>query len=194
LLGAHLDSWDLGTGAIDDGAGDAIVMAAGRLIGSLPQRPKRTIRIVLFGSEEPGLLGGEAYVKAHKTELARHIIVTEADFGQGPVYAFQTGVANPDEPSLKRILTTLIPLGVIPGDNQAKGDSETELLVNAGVPVAALKLDGTDYFDIHHTADDTLDKVKPERINQSTAAFTVFAYLAAELGGDYRVKAPSVTK
>jgi hypothetical protein len=194
LLGAHLDSWDLGTGAIDDGAGDAIVMAAARLIGTLPQRPKRTIRVVLFGAEECGLFGGDAYVKAHKAELARHIIASEADFGQGPVYAFQTGVANPDEPSLKRISKALSPLAIIPGNNLAKGDSETELLFDAGVPVAELKLDGTDYFDLHHTADDTLDKVKPERISQSTAAFTVFAYLAAELGGDYRVKAPKATK
>ncbi len=169
-------------------------MTAGRLIGSLPQRPRRTIRVVFYGSEECGLFGGEAYVKAHKTELNRHVIATEADFGQGPVYAFQTGVANPDEPSLKRVLKALTPLAIIPGNNLAKGDSETELLFDAGVPVAELKLDGTDYFDLHHTADDTLDKVKPERINQSTAAFTVFAYLAAELGGDYRVKATSATK
>ena len=188
LLGAHLDSWDLGTGAIDDGAGVAIVMATGKLIHDLPQHPKRTIRIVLYGSEEIGLFGGRAYAEKHTAELNRYVVVSEPDFGQGPVYAFQTGVGNPDEPSLKRIRTMLTPLGVIGGDNQSRGSSDVEPLAEAGVPAATLKLDGTDYFDLHHTPEDTLDKIKPERINQSTAAYTVFAYFAAELGADYRAK------
>jgi Zn-dependent M28 family amino/carboxypeptidase len=188
LLGAHLDSWDLGTGAIDDGAGVAMVMATGKLIRDLPQRPKRTIRIVLFGSEEIGLFGGKAYAEKHAAELNRHIVVTEPDFGQGPVYAFQTGVANPDESSLKRIRTALTPLEIIAADNQSKGSSDVGPLAEAGVPAVTLKLDGTDYFDLHHTPEDTLDKIKPQRINQSTAAYVVFAYLAAELDGDYRAK------
>src|SRR6202000_3184187 len=79
LLGAHLDSWDLGTGAIDDGAGVAIVMAATKLIGEFPHRPNRTIRVVLYGAEETGIYGGHAYAKAHEDELARHIIVGEPD-------------------------------------------------------------------------------------------------------------------
>ena len=189
LLGAHLDSWDLGTGAIDDGAGVAIVMAAGKLISELPVPPKRTIRIVLYGAEECGLLGGDAYAKAHKDEIPDYVIVTEPDFGQGPVYQFQTGVANPDDPTLHRIRAVLAPLDIGPGDNLSKGSSDVEPLVQAGAPAVTMKLDGTDYFDIHHTADDTLDKIKPERINQSTAAHAVFAYLAAELDGDYRARA-----
>lgn len=186
LLGAHLDSWDLGTGAIDDGAGVAIVMAAAKLIRDLPQRPRRTIRVVLYGSEETGLWGGKAYAETHKAELTNHVIVAEPDFGQGPVYKFETGVANPDDPSLKAIRQALAPLAIIPGDNSSKGSSDVEPLYDAHVPAVTLDLDGTDYFDLHHTADDTLDKIQPERINQSTAAFAVFAYLAAELGGDYR--------
>jgi carboxypeptidase Q len=188
LLGAHLDSWDLGTGAIDDGAGVAMIMSAGKSISQLPQRPKRTLRIVLFGAEEIGLTGGRAYVATHNAELSHHVIVAEPDFGQGPVYAFQTGVANPDEPTLKTIRDNLAPLGILPGNNESKGSSEMELLSQAGVPAATLKLNGSDYFDVHHSGDDTLDKITPERINQSTAAFTVFAYLAAELAGDYRAK------
>jgi carboxypeptidase Q len=186
LLGAHLDSWDLGTGAIDDGAGVAIAVAAAKLIRDLPQHPKRTIRVVLFGSEECGLFGGKAYAEAHKAELEHFVIAAEPDFGQGPIYRFQTGVVNPDEPSLKRIRAALVPLGVIPGDNNSHGESDVEPLSDLHVPVVTLELDGTDYFDFHHTADDTLNKIKPERINQSTAAYTVFAYLAAELDGDYR--------
>jgi hypothetical protein len=194
LLGAHLDSWDLGTGAIDDAAGVAIVMAAGKLICDLPQRPRRTLRVVLFGAEEFGLLGGNAYTKAHKVELGHHVVAAEPDFGQGPVYAFQTGVANPDEPSLKRMRAALAPLGIIPGDNQSKGSSDTEPLAESGVPAITLKQDGMDYFDFHHTPDDTLDKIEPVRINQSAAAFTVFAHLAAELDGDYRAKASAPAK
>lgn len=194
LLGAHLDSWDLGTGAIDDGAGVAIVMATAKMIGKLPQHPRRTLRVVLFGSEEFGLFGGKAYAEAHKAELDHYVIVAEPDFGQGPVYRFQTGVANPDEPSLKRIRRALAALGVLAGDNNSHGESDVGPLANMQVPAVTLDLDGTDYFDFHHTPDDTLDKVKPERINQSTAAYVTFTYLAAELGGDYRKPAAAVTK
>ena len=186
LLGAHLDSWDLGTGAIDDGAGVAIAMAAAKLISDLPQRPKRTIRVVLFGSEECGLFGGKAYAVAHKAEADHYVVVAEPDFGQGPVYRFQTGVADPDEPTLKRIRAALAPLGIMAGDNTSHGESDVGPLMELHVPAVTLSLDGSDYFDLHHTPDDTLDKIKPERINQSTAAYAVFAYLAAELEGDYR--------
>ncbi|HWF20486.1 MAG TPA: M20/M25/M40 family metallo-hydrolase, partial [Verrucomicrobiae bacterium] len=186
LLGAHLDSWDLGTGAIDDGAGVAIVMAATKLIHDLPQRPRRTIRVVLFGSEEMGLLGGRAYAASHHAELSKYIIVAEPDLGQGPIYRFETGVANPDEPTLKTIRAALAPLGILPGGNQSRGSSDVEPLAEAHVPAVTLEMDATDYFDLHHTADDTVDKIKPERLNQSTAAFAVFTYLAAELDGNYR--------
>jgi carboxypeptidase Q len=186
LLGAHLDSWDLGTGALDDGAGVGIVMATGKMIRDLPQRPKRTIRVVLFGSEEPGLLGGIAYTNAHKSELSHYVIAAEPDVGQGPVYAFRTGVANPDDPTLQRIRAALLPLGIVAGDNKSKGESDIEPMVQMGVPAANLELDATDYFDFHHTADDTFDKIEQKRINQTTAAYVVFTYLAAELGGYYR--------
>ena len=188
LLGAHLDSWDLGTGALDDGAGVGIAVAAAKLIRDLPQRPKRTIRVVLFGAEEEGLLGGIAYTNAHKAELDHYVIAAEPDVGQGPVYAFRTGVANPDEPTLQRIRAALKPLGVDAGDNTSKGESDVEPMVQMGVPAANLELDASDYFDFHHTADDTFDKINPERINQSTAAYAVFAYLAAELEADYRAR------
>lgn len=194
LLGAHLDSWDLGTGAIDDGAGVAIVMATAKMIGELPKHPRRTVRVVLFGSEEFGLFGGKAYAEAHKAELDHYVIVAEPDLGQGPVYRFQTGVANPDEPSLKRIRAALAPLGVISGDNNSRGESDVGPLANLQVPAVTLDLDATDYFDLHHTPDDTLDKIKPERINQSVAAYVAFTYLAAELDGNYRKPAAAPAK
>jgi len=194
LIGAHLDCWDLGTGAIDDGAGVAIVTAAAKLICDLPQRPKCTIRVVLFGSEEFGLFGGKAYARMHQAELDHIVIAAEPDFGQGPVYRFQTGVGNTNEPALKQIRSALAPLGVIAGNNNSHGESDIEPLAGLRVPVVTLELDGSDYFDFHHTADDTFDKIKPERINQSTAAYAVFTYLAAELGGDYREKISAPAK
>ena len=108
------------------------------------------------------------------------------DLGQGPVYRFQTGVANTDEPSLQRIRAALAPLGVVRGDNHSHGESDVGPLAERQVPAVTLELDATDYFDLHHTPDDTFDKVKPERINQSAAAYAAFTYLAAELDGDYR--------
>lgn len=189
LLGAHLDCWDLGTGAIDDGAGVGIVMAASKAIHDLAPRPKRTIRVVLFGSEECGLWGGKAYADMHKAELDRVVIAAEPDFGQGPIYRFETGVANPEEATLNQIRAALEPLGVIRGENGSHGESDIGPMAGLHVPVVTLQLDGRDYFDFHHTSDDTFDKIEPERINQSAAVYAVFTYLAAELGGDYRAKA-----
>jgi len=186
LIGAHLDSWDQGTGAIDDGAGVAVVTTAAKLIRDLPQRPKRTIRVVLFGAEEYGLLGAKAYAEAHKAEMGKHILATEADFGQGPVYAFNTRVADPKHPSIVRIQNALTPLGIYRGDNAAHGGPDIGPMMQHGVPVVNLALEGSDYFDTHHTPDDTIDRIERKRLNQTAAAYTVFAYLAAELDGDYR--------
>lgn len=186
LIGAHLDSWDQGTGAIDDGTGVAMVTAAAKLIRDLPQRPKRTIRVVLFGAEEYGLLGAKAYAEAHKSEMHKHILATEADFGQGPVYAFHTRVADPNHPTLARIQNALTPLGIYRGHNRAHGGPDIGPLMQLGVPVVNLALEGSDYFDTHHTPDDTLDRIERKRLNQATAAYAAFTYLAAELDGDYR--------
>ena len=86
LIGCHLDSWDLGTGAIDDAAGCGIVVAAANLIQQLPQKPRRTIRVVLYGSEEVGLFGGRAYATAHVDELDKHVLAAESDFGAGRIW------------------------------------------------------------------------------------------------------------
>lgn len=188
LIGAHLDSWDQGTGAIDDGAGVAIVTTAAKLIRDLPLRPKRTIRVVLFGAEEYGLLGAKAYAEKHKADANKHILATEADFGQGPVYAFHTRVADPNHPSIVRIQNALTPLGIYRGNNTAHGGPDIGALMQLGVPVVNLALEGSDYFDTHHTPDDTLDRIERKRINQATAAYAAFTYLAAELDGDYRQK------
>ncbi|MBI2380889.1 MAG: M28 family peptidase [Gammaproteobacteria bacterium] len=180
LLGAHLDSWDLGTGALDDGAGVAIVSQAGALIGALPQAPKRTIRVVLFANEETGLVGAKAYNSLHKDELKHHIIGAESDFGAGPIYRLSSTVPDALLPALDGIVKELAPLGISRGDNTSSGGPDMRPMQGDGMPVAELAQDGTDYFDFHHTANDTLDKVNPKHLDQNVAAYVVFAYLMAQ--------------
>jgi len=178
VLAAHLDSWDLGQGAIDDGAGVAIITAAARLIQDLPRRPRRTIRILLAGAEENGVHGGAAYGRMHANE--NHIVAAESDFGAGRIYRFRTRFSDAALPYGRAIQRQLAPLGINMGDNAATGGADTGALRAAGVPVVDLSQDGLDYFDYHHTADDTLDKIDPEALRQNVAAWAIFAYLAAD--------------
>ncbi|WP_205028045.1 M28 family peptidase [Oleisolibacter albus] len=186
LLGAHLDSWDLGTGAIDDGAGIGIVTAAATLIRDLPQRPRRTIRVVLFAAEEIGLVGGRAYAMAHRAELPNHVLATEADFGGGRVWRLETRLPEARRPEAKPFATALLPLGIALDGNEAHGGPDLGPMRAVGVPVLTLAQDGSDYFDVHHTADDTLDKIDPAALAQATAAYAIIAWLAAEGEGDLR--------
>ncbi|PQA88013.1 M20/M25/M40 family metallo-hydrolase [Hyphococcus luteus] len=185
VVGGHLDSWDLGTGAIDDGAGIAITTAAAKLVGDLRGKPTRTIRVVMWGAEEVGVYGGAAYAEAHKDEIDKHIIAAESDFGAGPVWRFDTGVAEAALPKAEVIEKALRRLAIIPGDNHAHGGADIGAIRGLGVPVAGLVQDGTDYFDLHHTPDDTLDKVDPAALRQNVAAWAAFIYLASEMDGDF---------
>ncbi len=184
LLGAHLDSWDLGTGAIDDGAGVAIVAAAARQILASGRRPRRTIRVVLFANEEFGLSGARAYAAAHAAELPRHVFASESDFGSGRVWRLRSRVAPDRLPLVGAIARLLAPLGVAPGDNDAEGGADVEPLQPAGVPVLELGQDGTRYFDVHHTANDTLDKIDAKDLDQNVAAWTALAWALADAPGD----------
>jgi len=186
VIGGHLDSWDLGTGAIDDGAGVAIGMGAGRLIAQLPkaQRPPRTIRVIAFANEEQGLYGGKAYAEAQKPNVAKHQMVAESDFGAGRIYAFATSAPAYAQAAAARIAEALAPLGI---EAVAEGHpaSDVGAIAAEGAAWASLKQDGTDYFDLHHTPDDTLDKIDPAALAQNTAAYAVFAYLAASADGGF---------
>lgn len=193
LLGCHLDSWDLGTGAIDDGAGCAIMMEAARRIGELKQRPRRTIRVVLFANEEFGLSGARAYAEAHAKELPKHILAGESDFGSGKVWRISSRVASETLPAFDAIAALLAPIGVERGDNGAGGGADLSPMVPAQVPVAGLSQDGTYYFDWHHTANDTLDKIDPKDLDQNVAAWATVAYGAAEMQGDFG-RAPEPTR
>jgi Peptidase family M28 len=186
LVGGHLDSWDLGTGATDDGAGMAIVFGAARLIAGLPQRPSRTIRVVLFGAEEMNF-SGTAYAQAHEGETGKIVMAGEADFGARNVYSVQLpgGAAGSD---FGRMLDrTITPLGAnLDRRPVLFGGDDIRELQKAGVPVVSLRQDGLDYFDTHHTADDTLDKIDPKQLDQAVAVWSAFIYLAAASDVDFR--------
>jgi carboxypeptidase Q len=181
LLGAHLDSWDLGTGAIDDGAGCGIVIEAARLIGELPRHPRRTVRVVLYANEEHGLAGGNGYRQAHAAELSRHAAALEADSGTDNPTAFSWNAGHSAEPLIREIAAVLAPMGAgraIPGSS---GGADIGPLRKEGVPVFSIQQDSSRYFDYHHTANDTFDKVVPASLDRMVAAVAAFAYVAAEM-------------
>ena len=185
LIGGHLDSWDLGTGAVDDGAGVGLTMAAGKLIGDLPTAPARTIRVVAFANEEQGLWGGKAYAEKYAEEVRRHQIAAESDFGAGRIYAISTGAPEYAQDAVKQIAEVLAPLGIeYAGDAGGPGPDISPFAAQ-GLAWARLAQDGSDYFDLHHTPDDTFDKIDPAALAQNVAAYAVFAYLAASAEGDF---------
>ncbi|TMP02171.1 peptidase M28 family protein [Pseudoalteromonas sp. S3178] len=181
LIGGHLDSWDLGTGALDDGAGVALTMAAAKHISDV-KRTKRSIRVVLFAAEELGLWGAKAYFAQHKNDLHNIVAAAESDFGADVVYGFESNVDAASLPVVRAIAKELAPLNVeYIGKNQANGGPDLIPFKNAvSAPIFELAQDGTDYFDYHHTADDTLDKVTPAKLRQNTATYAVFALMAAD--------------
>lgn len=188
LIGCHLDSWDLGTGALDDGAGCGIVVGAAMLIANLPERPRRTIRVVLYGAEEVGLFGATAYAREHGDDLDKHVLAAESDFGAGPIWRFQTRFGEAALPYARTIQNLLMPLGVTPSNNRASGGPDIGILARSGVPVVTPGQNGMDYFDYHHTPDDTFDKIKPDEFRQNVAVYAAFTYIAAETGWDFRAQ------
>lgn len=188
VIGGHLDSWDTGTGALDDGAGVGITVAAAKLIGDLPRHPRRTIRVVLFGAEEVGLVGARAYARARAADgtLENHIIGSESDFGAREVWRFGANVSEEALPFFDAIGRELAPLGIIRGGNESGGGPDMIPLAFMGVPMARLEQNGEDYFEFHHTPNDTFDKIVPEEMAQNVAAWTIFTYLVADTDMDFR--------
>ncbi len=198
VLGAHLDSWDQGTGAIDDGTGTAIVVAAAKLIRDLPHRPARTVRVVLFGAEEVaqpnapfGDFGGNSYAALHLSELPRHVLTGESDFGADRIYALALPASVHSGAFAEAALRVLGPLGIIaePAPHEEVG-ADVAPMQEKGVPGFALKQDGTRYFDIHHTSDDTLDKIDRAQLDQNVAAWAALAWLAAD-SAEVNFRAPA---
>ncbi len=187
LISGHLDSWDQGTGALDDAAGVGISAGAAKLLLDSGLKPKRTIRVVAFGSEEIGLLGGFDYVKQNRDELSKHMLATQSDFGAGLIYEVKSGVkGKAGNAVLKEIADAL---GLSMSDAPTNGGPDIGPMFNEGVPAMRLQQDGTDYFDYHHTPDDTFDKIDPDEMAQNTGAFAVMAWLSANADTDFRVDA-----
>ena len=178
LVGGHLDSWDLATGAIDDASGIAITTAAAKHIMDAG-RPRRTIRIVWFGAEEPGGFGGNAYAKAHGKES--YAIAGESDFGADRIWRFSSQLLKSDPAAYAQLAASLAPLGITKNDKGDADGTDVDPTIQAGAPWVSLNQDGTRYFDYHHTPDDTLDKIDPVQLRQNVAAWT--AMLASLSGG-----------
>jgi hypothetical protein len=179
VISGHLDSWDLGTGAIDDGAGVAVALGVAHVIKELKLKPKRTLRVVAWMSEEQGLIGAKAYYEMLKA--TKHVAVIESDFGAGKplgieAYAMPSGVNQ-----LQALRDTLLPIGAIAlRRSERPVGSDIGAWQAAGVPGFEAMLDGRHYFDLHHTPADTLDKVDPENLRRMVATLGVLAYLLAD--------------
>jgi len=181
LLGAHLDAWDAGTGAHDDGAGCAMVLAAARQLLQQDLRPRRTVRVVLFTAEENGVHGGRAYLEAHRDELDRHVLALESDSGS---YAPRGFTIDADDTVIADIAARCAPLARLAPEHWIvrRGGSGADIgfIVREGVVGAGHRVDGTHYFDVHHSGADTFDKIDPADLARNVAAIAGLAYLVAE--------------
>ncbi|HWZ45915.1 MAG TPA: M20/M25/M40 family metallo-hydrolase [Candidatus Saccharimonadales bacterium] len=190
IVSGHLDSWDLGTGAIDDGAGVVVAMQAAQLIKQLGLHPKRTIRVIAWMNEEFGVSGGLAYAAAHKDDAGNHFAAIESDLGAGHPLGFHMTAPASN-------LALLQPSGEIlkasgAGLMQHAEDSETDIrpLLLLGVPCFGPIQDDRFYFNYHHTAADTLDKVVPRELQENAAVIAVLAYTLANLSQDLERPVP----
>ena len=177
LIGAHLDSWDLGTGAIDDAAGVGIVLDALRLLASSGLSPRRTVRAVLFANEENGLRGGQGYAVAHALELDRHVAAIEADAGTGRPLGLSVHAGPGGAERIAAFARLLLEQPVV---REEIGGPDIEPLAAAGVPLLDLVQDESRYFDWHHTAADTFDKIEAAPLAESTGFLATMAYVLAE--------------
>ncbi len=179
LLVAHRDSWDVGTGAQDNGTGVALTLEAARLIAAAGA-PRRTVRVLLTANEEYGLSGARAYAAAHAAELPRHVLAIEMDSGSGRALKLMTRFAVADSQASAELAALLEPLGIARSAEPASGGADLIPIAPAGVPLVDLDQDRTRYFDIHHTDNDTLDKIDPADLRQLAAALVTVADWAAQ--------------
>lgn len=176
VIACHLDSWDLGTGAIDDASGCGIITAAAKRIMDAGT-PRRTIRLLWAGAEEPGVFGGRAYFEAHKND--RHVLASESDFGADRIWQFKANWPESAKPVGERLAAVLAPLGVGRSGDRATGGADVGAVIASGVAAVDLEQSGLRYFDYHHTPDDTLDKVDPAQLRQNVAAWTAMLAVTA---------------
>ena len=180
VVSGHLDSWDLGTGAIDDAAGVAVAMEAAQLIQQLHYRPKRTLRVIAWVDEESGGRGRTAYTTAHGTEFANHVAAIESDFGAAHPLGFTAKISqqaveflHPVQEILQSFGASLIEI------IQTSPGSDISAMAQTGVPALGIMQDGRTYFNYHHSAADTLDKIEPRALRENGAAMVVMGYALA---------------
>ncbi|MBK5256143.1 MAG: M20/M25/M40 family metallo-hydrolase [Vicinamibacteria bacterium] len=181
LLGGHIDSWDPGTGAMDDGGGCVVTWEALRILKNLGLRPKRTIRVVLFTNEENGGAGGNGYRDAHKAELDKHVLALESDSGVFRPRGFGFTGSDAARQTLSEIAAVLKPLGADVIGPQGGGADIGPSVAAAKIPSASLEVDGSRYFLLHHTPADTVDKLDPKDLADNAAAIAFLAYVVADL-------------
>ncbi len=180
VLGGHIDSWDVGTGAMDDAGGCVAAWEAVRLMHELNLRPRRTVRVVLWTNEENGLRGGRAYRDTHESELDNHILAMESDNGVFKPLGFGFTGSDGARATVKEIAKFL---ESIKADSIKEGGAAADIgpLEKEGVPVMSLKVEGSRYFWYHHTWADTIDKLDPHELNLCVAAMLVMAYVVADM-------------
>ncbi len=182
IISGHLDSWDLGQGAIDDGAGVAVSMGVVELFKRLGLQPRRTVRMVAWMNEENGQRGAKAYFERNKANLAQHVAAIETDSGAGRPLGVLTSVALPDLKLLEPLMPSLQSFGAgILQRREALDTGDLSLLEEAGVPSFEPLVDNRTYFHYHHTAADTLDKVDPDSLRRQVAALAMLTWMLAEM-------------
>ena len=180
VMGGHIDSWDVGQGAMDDAGGVVAAWEALRIMKALGLRPRRTIRVVGWTNEENGTRGGIGYRAAHASEIDKHVFALESDNGVFRPFGIAAVASDSAMAMLKRIAPLLSRIGA---DSVIKGGGEADIgpLLQAGVPGAGLEVDGTKYFWFHHTNADTPDKLDPNEVARCVAVMAVYAYVLAEM-------------
>jgi carboxypeptidase Q len=182
VVSGHLDSWDLGTGALDDAAGVGVAMETAHVLQQLHLRPRRTIRVIAWMDEENGGGGRDAYTKAHSAEFPNHVAALESDLGAAHPLGFDAKISPAALEFLRPAQTVLQSFGanLIKLTSLSPG-ADITAMAKAGVPAFGLKQDGRTYFNYHHTAADTLDKIVPRELRENAAAMAVMSYALAEM-------------
>ena len=179
VVSGHLDSWDLGTGAIDDASGVAAAMQVGNLVKQLKLTPRRTIRIIAWANEENGLRGARGYAEAHAGEMANHIAAIEMDGGAGHPAGINISAKPEMKELLKPVAKILQTIGAGALDFVQGAGADIGQLEKHGVPGFSPMSDGRTYFHYHHTAADTLDKIVPRELAENAAVLSVLTYALA---------------
>jgi carboxypeptidase Q len=182
IVSGHLDSWDLGTGAIDDGAGVVVAMETAEILHKLNLHPRRTLRVIAWMNEEMGATGASTYAKDQEGNIANHIAAIESDLGAEHPLGFHAKVSDAAQKQLSPVLSALSTFGgnllqIVP----QSPETDIEPLADKGVPVFGIWQNGLTYFTYHHSAADTLDKVVPEQLRENAACMAVMGYALAEM-------------